>query len=104
MKTSMPKGTDPTSVIDYLIVRGGLAGATAADTLRREGAAGSVAILSAEEIAPYHRPRLSKSYLVGATGGDSTPVAGNAAIYLFAVGEILRQRSGRGGHAGLFHR
>jgi len=39
-------------VIDYLIVGGGLAGATAADTLRREGAAGSVAILSAEDMAP----------------------------------------------------
>jgi NADPH-dependent 2,4-dienoyl-CoA reductase/sulfur reductase-like enzyme len=48
MKASMPKGADPASVIDYLIVGGGLAGATAADTLRREGAAGSVAILSAE--------------------------------------------------------
>src|ERR1700693_5330703 len=70
MKTSMPKGADPASVIDYLIVGGGLAGATAADTLRREGAAGSVAILSAEDMAPYHRPRLSKSYLVGASSAD----------------------------------
>ena len=70
MKTSTPKGADPASVIDYLIVGGGLAGATAADTLRREGAAGSVAILSAEDMAPYHRPRLSKSYLVGASSAD----------------------------------
>ncbi len=66
----MPKGADPASLIDYLIVGGGLAGATAADTLRREGAAGSVAILSAEDMAPYHRPRLSKSYLVGASSVD----------------------------------
>ena len=57
-------------MIDYLIVGGGLAGATAADTLRREGAAGSVAILSAEDLAPYHRPRLSKSYLVGVSSAD----------------------------------
>jgi hypothetical protein len=70
MKTSMPKGADPASVIDYLIVGGGLAGATAADTLRREGAAGSIAILSAEDMAPYHRPRLSKSYLLGASSAD----------------------------------
>src|SRR5271167_4468262 len=56
--------------IDYLIVGGGLAGATAAETLRREGAVGSVAILSAEDMAPYHRPRLSKSYLVGASSAD----------------------------------
>jgi Pyridine nucleotide-disulphide oxidoreductase len=57
-------------VIDYLIVGGGLAGATTAETLRREGAAGSVAILSAEDMAPYHRPRLSKSYLVGTSSAD----------------------------------
>jgi NADPH-dependent 2,4-dienoyl-CoA reductase/sulfur reductase-like enzyme/predicted acylesterase/phospholipase RssA len=70
MKTSVPKGADPASVIDYLIVGGGLAGATAADTLRREGVAGSVAILSAEDMAPYHRPFLSKSYLVGASSAE----------------------------------
>lgn len=70
MKTFMPKGTDPASVIDYLIIGGGLAGVTTADTLRREGAAGSVAILSAEAMAPYHRPRLSKSYLVGASSAN----------------------------------
>jgi 2-polyprenyl-6-methoxyphenol hydroxylase-like FAD-dependent oxidoreductase len=61
MKTAMPNGADPASVIDYLIVGGGLAGATAADTLRREGATGSVAILSAEDMAPYHRPRLRRA-------------------------------------------
>ena len=66
----MPKGPDAAPVVDYLIVGGGLAGATAADTLRREGAVGSVAILSAEDMGPYHRPRLSKSYLVGASSTD----------------------------------
>jgi NADPH-dependent 2,4-dienoyl-CoA reductase/sulfur reductase-like enzyme len=60
---------DPASLIDYLIVGGGWR-ATAADTLRREGAPGSVVILSAEDIAPYQRPRLSKSYLVGASRAD----------------------------------
>jgi NADPH-dependent 2,4-dienoyl-CoA reductase/sulfur reductase-like enzyme len=70
MKTSAPKGAGSASAIDYLIVGGGLAGATAADTLRREGAAGLVAILSAEDMAPYHRPFLSKSYLVGDSSAE----------------------------------
>lgn len=61
---------DAASVIDYLIVGGGPAGATAADTLRREGAVGSVAILSADDMAPYHRQRLSKGYLVGSSSVD----------------------------------
>ncbi|MDV3480072.1 FAD-dependent oxidoreductase [Sphingobium yanoikuyae] len=56
--------------MDYLIVGGGLAGATAADTLRREGATGTIVILSAEETPPYHRPRLSKSYLLGTSSAE----------------------------------
>ena len=53
--------------VDVVVVGGGPAGATAADALRREGAAGSVTILSAEDMAPYHRQRLSKGYLVGSS-------------------------------------
>lgn len=51
--------------IDFLLVGGGLASATAADTLRREGATGSIQILALEGVSPYHRPRLSKQYLLG---------------------------------------
>lgn len=50
---------------DFLLLGGGLASATAAETLRREGAIGTIGILSAEEFPPYHRPRLSKQYLIG---------------------------------------
>ncbi|OZI31141.1 pyridine nucleotide-disulfide oxidoreductase [Bordetella genomosp. 10] len=50
---------------DFLLVGGGLASATAAETLRREGAEGSILILSAESVLPYHRPALSKRYLLG---------------------------------------
>ena len=66
MAQPMPDPNAPTTV-DYLIVGGGVAGATAADTLRREGATGTITILSAEQTPPYHRPRLSKSYLLGTT-------------------------------------
>jgi NADPH-dependent 2,4-dienoyl-CoA reductase/sulfur reductase-like enzyme/predicted acylesterase/phospholipase RssA len=66
----MSRQTPAAAVVDYLIVGGGPAGATAADALRREGAAGSVTILSAEDMAPYHRQRLSKGYLVGSSSAD----------------------------------
>ena len=51
--------------IDYLLLGGGLASATAAATLRAEGATGSILLLSNEELAPYYRPPLSKQFLLG---------------------------------------
>lgn len=51
--------------IDFLLVGGGLASAKAAETLRQEGASGSILMLCAEQERPYHRPFLSKSYLLG---------------------------------------
>lgn len=50
--------------IDFLLLGGGLASVTAAETLRAEGAEGSIAILSAEATLPYERPPLSKQYLL----------------------------------------
>src|SRR6266550_990513 len=49
----------PTRAVDFLLVGGGLSSATAAETLRLEGAEGSVVIVSAEHRLPYHRPPLS---------------------------------------------
>ena len=46
---------------DFVVVGGGLAGATAVETLRTEGAEGSILLLAAEPHLPYHRPPLSKS-------------------------------------------
>ena len=42
-----------------------LASATAAETLRVEGATGSILLLYAEDVRPYHRPPLSKQVLLG---------------------------------------
>jgi 3-phenylpropionate/trans-cinnamate dioxygenase ferredoxin reductase subunit len=56
--------------VDLLIVGGGHSGAGTAIALRDGGFAGSVAILSAEEVVPYHRPPLSKEFLRGEAEPD----------------------------------
>ena len=53
-----------TKHVDFLLIGGGLASATAAETLRKEGAEGKITIISAENFLPYHRPPLSKSFLL----------------------------------------
>jgi 3-phenylpropionate/trans-cinnamate dioxygenase ferredoxin reductase subunit len=49
----------------FVIVGGGLAGASAAATLRADGFDGRVLLVGAEREEPYHRPPLSKEYLRG---------------------------------------
>ena len=56
--------------IDFLLIGGGFASVAAAETLRFEGAQGSILILSDEDQAPYRRPSLSKRYLLGAVDGE----------------------------------
>jgi 3-phenylpropionate/trans-cinnamate dioxygenase ferredoxin reductase subunit len=58
----------------YVIVGGSLAGATAAITLRDEGADGSITLIGAERQAPYERPLLSKGYLRGEVSFDKALV------------------------------
>ena len=58
----------------YVIVGGSLAGATAAVTLREEGADGSVTLIGAEHESPYERPPLSKAYLRGEVPFDKSLV------------------------------
>ncbi|HTT08175.1 MAG TPA: FAD-dependent oxidoreductase [Gammaproteobacteria bacterium] len=50
--------------VNYLLLGGGLAAATAAETLRCDGARGSIVMLASEDTLPYHRPPLSKEYLL----------------------------------------
>jgi 3-phenylpropionate/trans-cinnamate dioxygenase ferredoxin reductase subunit len=47
----------------FVIIGGGLAAATAAETLRDEGYDGDVMVIGAERHLPYLRPPLSKEYL-----------------------------------------
>ncbi|MGW4532299.1 NAD(P)/FAD-dependent oxidoreductase [Nocardia sp. NPDC004340] len=49
-----------------VIVGAGVAGATAARTLRTEGYTGEIVLLGAEPVAPYRRPMVSKELLAGA--------------------------------------
>ncbi|MBT7098120.1 FAD-dependent oxidoreductase, partial [Candidatus Poribacteria bacterium] len=48
----------------YLLIGGGLASACAAESIRERDADGSVMMIGREAYVPYHRPPLSKGYLV----------------------------------------
>jgi NADPH-dependent 2,4-dienoyl-CoA reductase/sulfur reductase-like enzyme len=61
----------PASVV---IVGGGGAGFAAAETLRGEGYAGSVTLMSADASPPCDRPNLSKDYLAGTAEADWIPL------------------------------
>ncbi len=50
-----------------IIIGAGLAGLTAAETLRAEGYEGSITLIGDEAHAPYQRPPLSKGFLLGET-------------------------------------
>ena len=64
----------------YVIVGGSLAGATAAITLREEGADGSVTLIGAEREPPYERPPLSKAYLRGEVPFDKVARASGCVL------------------------
>ena len=65
--------------IESIVIAGaGLAGATAARTLRGEGFSGRITLIGAELHHPYLRPPLSKEYLLGKAGEEAVPVAPEA--------------------------
>ncbi|MEO7121587.1 MAG: FAD-dependent oxidoreductase [Lacisediminihabitans sp.] len=59
---------------NFVIVGGGLAGASAAEELRKQGFEGSVTLVASEKHEPYIRPPLSKGYLNGSDGLDAVYV------------------------------
>jgi 3-phenylpropionate/trans-cinnamate dioxygenase ferredoxin reductase subunit len=54
-----------------LIIGGGMAGGTAAATLREGGFDGDITVVAGEAHPPYQRPPLSKGYLAGTEGLDA---------------------------------
>src|SRR6476660_8545465 len=55
----------------FVIVGAGLAGASAAGTLRAEGFPGRIVLIGEEPERPYERPPLSKGYLLGRQERDT---------------------------------
>jgi 3-phenylpropionate/trans-cinnamate dioxygenase ferredoxin reductase subunit len=60
----------PDRFADFLLIGGGIACARCAQTLRREGAEGSILVVGREADPPYERPPLSKEYLAGRVERD----------------------------------
>src|SRR5215471_12819720 len=66
--------TPAESPASIVIVGAGAAGGAAAETLRREGYSGPVAMVGADEFLPYDRPNLSKDYLAGSAPEEWIPL------------------------------
>ncbi|HEX7187403.1 MAG TPA: FAD-dependent oxidoreductase [Actinomycetes bacterium] len=58
----------------FVVVGGGLAGATAAQALREQGFDGGITLVGEEPERPYERPPLSKEYLLGTAGREKVYV------------------------------
>ncbi|HXW79275.1 MAG TPA: FAD-dependent oxidoreductase, partial [Acidimicrobiales bacterium] len=72
----------------FVIVGASLAGAKAAETLRRQGFEGGVTLIGEEGERPYERPPLSKEFLRGEAGPEKLFVHKEG--YYDAVGIELR--------------
>ncbi len=64
--------------VDYVIVGGGLAAASAIEGIRAHDRKGSILLVSRENHLPYHRPPLSKDLWFGKTTKDKIPVYDDA--------------------------
>ena len=79
----------------HVIVGASLAGATAAVTLREEGADGPVILIGAEHEPPYERPPLSKAYLRGEASFEKALVRPSAFYAEHGIEMILGTRVAR---------
>ena len=68
-----------------MIVGAGQAGLQAAEALRAEGWQGDLMVLGEEPHAPYHRPPLSKAYLMGESSAEQLTMRGPEALARKAI-------------------
>ena len=78
----------------HVIVGASMAGATAAITLREEGA-DTITVIGAEPEAPYERPPLSKTYLRGEVTFDSALVRPSAFYAEHGIETMFGTRAAR---------
>ncbi len=64
---------NPANDRTLVILGAGAAGNAAAETLRQDGFAGRVVMITQEQRLPYDRPNLSKGYLGGEAGPEALP-------------------------------
>jgi 3-phenylpropionate/trans-cinnamate dioxygenase ferredoxin reductase subunit len=79
----------------YVVIGASLAGATAALTLREEGANGTVTLIGAEHEPPYERPPLSKAYLRGEVPFDKALVRPSAFYAEHSIDTVFGTRATR---------
>ena len=71
-------GSRPDTGEGLIIVGGSYAGAQIAASARDAGYTGRIRLVSAEAHPPYHRPPLSKAYLLGKAGRETLSIRGDA--------------------------
>jgi len=76
----------------FAIVGGGAAGNAAAETLREEGFAGKVLLITAEAELPYDRPTLSKDFLSGEASREWLPLHNTKYYERRQIELLLEQR------------
>lgn len=79
----------------FVILGGGAAGYMAAQTLREDGFAGRVVMITRESRSPYDRPNLSKEYLAGHAEPEWMPLRPDAFFDEYGI-ELLREKEATG--------
>lgn len=76
----------------FVIIGAGAAGNAAAETLRKEGFAGVILLITAEAHGPYDRPTLSKEFLAGKAKSELLPLRSPAFYERHGIELITKRR------------
>ena len=86
-----------------LIIGGSYAGLGIADAARQKGYQGPIRLVTDEQWHPYHRPPLSKAYLLGTVDPDTLPLRSEAFYASRGIDVLLNTRVDRIELPGLAH-